>query len=84
MFDEKLNKFGDCFEKAKNPESITHIQIFDNYGGYYFKKVNDSFKDVLQQFDLERQHLKNIRKLKSLHKGTKFKKMFILHSVYPF
>ena len=23
IFDEKLNKFGDCFEKAKNPESIT-------------------------------------------------------------
>ena len=73
IFDEKLNKFSDCFEKAKNPESITHIQIFDNYGSYYFKKVDGSFKGVLQQFDIEGQHLKNIRKLKSLHKGTKFK-----------
>ena len=73
IFDEKLNKFSDCFEKAKHPESITHIQIFDNYGRYYFKKVDGSFKGVLQQFDIEGRHLKNIRKLKSLQKGTKFK-----------
>ena len=73
IFDEKLNKFGDCFEKAKNPESITHIQIFDNYGKYYFKKVNGSFKGVLQQFDIEGRRLKNIKKLKSFHNGTKFK-----------
>ena len=39
IFDEKLDKFGDCFEKAKNPGSITHVQIFDNYGKYYFKKL---------------------------------------------
>ena len=62
IFDEKLNKFGDCFEKAKNPKSITHIQIFDNYGRYYLKKVDGSFRGVLQQFDIEGQHLKNIRK----------------------
>ena len=41
IFDEKLNIFGDCFEKAKNVGSITHIQLFDNYGKYYFRKVNN-------------------------------------------
>ena len=30
IFDEKLNKFGDCFRKAEKT-----IQIFDNYGRYY-------------------------------------------------
>ena len=43
IFDEKLKNFGDCFEKAKSPESITHVQIFDNYGKYYFKKAYGSF-----------------------------------------
>ena len=43
IFDEKLKKFGDCFEEAKNPESITHIQILDNYGRYYFRKVHHVF-----------------------------------------
>ena len=48
LFDEKLKKFGDdCFEKAKSPESVTHVQIFDNYGKYYFKKVNNNFNDTL-------------------------------------
>ena len=46
IFDEKFEKFGDCFEKAKSPGSVTHIQIFDNYGKYYFKKVQ-CFKDAL-------------------------------------
>ena len=81
IFDEKLNKFGDCFEKAKNPKSITHIQIFDNYGRYYLKKVDGSFRGVLQQFDIEGRHLKNIIKLKSLHKGTKFFK-FLYYTRY--
>ena len=53
MFDEKLKKFGDCFEKAKSPESVTHVQIFDNYGKYYFKKVHGSFEGTLQWFDIE-------------------------------
>ena len=74
IFDEKLNKFGDYFEEAKNPESLTHIQIFDNYGKYYFKKVNGSFKGVLQQFDVDGQHLKNIKNLKSLRNDINFKK----------
>ena len=52
IFDEKLKKFGDCFEKAKNPGSVTHVQIFDNYGKYYFKKVQ-CFKGALEQFDIE-------------------------------
>ena len=68
IFHEKLNKFSDCFEKTKNPESITHIQIFDYYGRYYFKKVNGCFKGVLQQFDIEGRRLKNIKKLKGLKK----------------
>ena len=73
IFDEKLNKFGDCFEKAKNPRSITHVQIFDNYGKYYFKKVNGSFKGVLEQFDVDGQHLKNIKNFKSLRNDINFK-----------
>ena len=48
IFDEKLKKLGDCFEKAKSPRSVTHIQIFINYGKYYFKKVQ-CFKGALQQ-----------------------------------
>ena len=47
IFDEKLKKFGDCFEKAKTSGSVTHIQIFDNYGKYYFKKAYHSFKGSL-------------------------------------
>ena len=74
IFDEKLNKFGDCFEKAKNPGSITHVQMFDNYGKYYFKKVNGSFKGVLEQVDVDGQHLKNIKNLKSLRNDINFKK----------
>ena len=68
IFDEKLKKFGHCFEKAKNPGSVTHIQILDNYGRYYFKRVLNCFKDVLHQFDIDGRHLKNIENLKSLHK----------------
>ena len=74
IFDEKLNKFGDCFEKAKSSESITHVQIFDNYGKYYLKKVNNNFKDTLQQFDIEGEHLKNIKNLKSLRNNNNFKR----------
>ena len=81
IFDENLNKFGDCFEKAKRPESITHVQIFDNYGKYYFKKVNGSFKGVLQQFDIDGQHLKNIKNLKSLRNGINFKN-YLYHTRY--
>ena len=72
IFDEKLKKFCDCFEKAKSPESVTHVQIFDNYGKYYFKKVNGSFKGILEQFDIKGRHLKNIKKLKSLHNYTRY------------
>ena len=53
IFDEK---FGDCFEKAKSPESVTHVQIFDNNGKYYFKKVHGSFEGTLNCFDIEGQH----------------------------
>ena len=60
--------------KLKNPGSITHVQILDNYGKYYFKKVNGSFKGVLEQFDVDGQHLKNIKNLKSLCNGINFTK----------
>ena len=69
IFDEKFKKFGDCFEKAKNPECVTHIQILDNYGRYYLRKVQHCFKDDLHQFDIDGwDPLKNIENLKSLHK----------------
>ena len=74
IFDEKLKKFGDCFEKAKSPESIMHVQIFDNYGKYYFKKVNNNFRDTLQEFDIKGEHLNNVKILKSLRKKNNFKK----------
>ena len=77
IFDEKLKKIGDCFEKAESLGSVTHVQIFDNYGKYYFKKANGSFKGVLQQFDIEGQHLKNIKKLKSLRNDINFKEYYI-------
>ena len=82
IFDEKLKKIGDCFEKAKSPESVTHVQIFSNYGKYSFKKVDGSFKDTLRQFDIKSRHLENIKNLKSLRNDINFKKIFILHSVY--
>ena len=63
---KNLKKIGDCFGKAKSPESITHVHIFDNYGKYYFKKVNNNFKGTLQQFDIGGQHFKNVKNLKSL------------------
>ena len=74
IFDEKLNKFGDCFEKAKNLRSITHVQIFDNDGKYYFRKVNGSFKDALLQFDEDGRDLRNIKNLKSLRNDNNLKK----------
>ena len=46
--DEKFKKIGDCFEKAKTSGSVTHVQIFDNYGKYYFKRAYRSFKGVLR------------------------------------
>ena len=69
IFDEKLNKFGDCFKKVK--KNIIHIQIFDNYGRYYLKKVYGSFRGVSQQFDKDGHHLNNIKR--SLRKDPKFK-----------
>ena len=71
---KNYKKFGNCFEKAKSPESVTQVQIFDNYGKYYFKKVNGSFKGVLEQFDIKGRLLKNIKKLKSLRNDINFKK----------
>ena len=53
IFDEKLKKIGDCFEEAKSSESVTHVQIFDNYVKYYFKEVHNSFEGTPQWFDIE-------------------------------
>ena len=79
IFDEKLKQFGHCFEKAKNPGSITHIQILDNYGRYYFIKVHNCFKDDLHQFDKDgRDPLISIVNLKSLHKDEiEFRREYI-------
>ena len=52
IFDEKLKKFGDCFEKAKTSESVTHVKIFDSYGKYYFKKVDAGRRRSTQKFCL--------------------------------
>ena len=59
IFDETLKNFGDCFQKAKTSGSVTHVQIFDNYGKYYFKKAYRRFKGVLRQFDINGRHLEN-------------------------
>ena len=58
ILDEKLSKFGDCFRKAK--KNITHVQILDNYGRYYLKKVHGSFKNVLQQFNIDDRTIKTL------------------------
>ena len=78
IFDEKLNKFGDCFEKAKSP--VTHGQIFDNYGKYYFKKVyNNDFRYTLQEFAIEGRHLKNVKR--SLLNNINFRR-FLYYTRY--
>ena len=83
IFDEKLSKFGDCFRKAKKKKkkTITHVQILNNYGRYYLIKVHGSFKNVLQQFNIDGHNHKNIRKLKTLHKDIKFK-IFLYYIQY--
>ena len=52
-FDEKLKILDDCFEEAKSSEIVTHVQIFDNHGRYYFIKVVNSFRDTLQCFNIK-------------------------------
>ena len=69
---KNLKKIGNCFEKAKTSGSVTHVQIFDNYGKYYFKKAYRSFKDVLRQFDIVGRHLESVKKLKSLRNNINF------------
>ena len=82
IFDEKLKKFGDCFEKAKTLGSVTHFQIFDNYGKYYFKKVYGSFKGVLRQFDIDGRHLENVTNLKSLRNNINFNNKYLYYTRY--
>ena len=75
IFDEKLKTLGDCFEKAKTSGSVTHVQIFDNYGKYYFKKAYGSFKGVLRQFDIDGRHFENVKNLKSLRNNINFERL---------
>ena len=42
IFDKKLRKFDNIFETPKRPGKITHVQIFDCDGGYYFRKIHGS------------------------------------------
>ena len=42
IFDKKLRKFDNIFETPKRPDKITHVQIFDCDGGYYFRKIHGS------------------------------------------
>ena len=79
IFDEKLKKFGDCFEKAKVPESITHVQIFDSYGKYFFKKVNNNFEDTLQDFNIKGKHFENVENLTSLRNNINFTRSLYLY-----
>ena len=53
IFDEKLNKFGNCYEKPKNSKNITHVQIFDCYGNYYFITIYNNLSKSLMRFDEE-------------------------------
>ena len=83
IFDEKLKKIGDCFEKAKTSRSVTHVQIFDNHGKYYFKKAYRSFKGVLRQFDIDGRHLENVKKnLKSLRNNINFNNKYLYYTRY--
>ena len=74
IFDEKLKKIGDCFEKAKIPESVTTSKYLTIMENITLKKVNNNFKGTLRDFDIERQHPKNVRNLKSLHNNINFKR----------
>ena len=79
---KKKKKFVDCFEKAKSPEIVTHVQIFDNYGKYYFKKVYGRFKGVLRQFDIDGRHLENVKNLKSLRNNINFNNKYLYYTRY--
>ena len=50
---KKKKKIGDCFEEGKSLEGVTHVQIFNNNGKYYFKEVHNSFEGTLQWIDIE-------------------------------
>ena len=82
IFDEKLKKFDDFFEKAKTSGSVTHVQIFDNYGKSYFKKAYRSFKGVLRQFDIDGRHLENVKNLKSLRNNINFNNKYLYYTRY--
>ena len=43
IFGEKWNKFGDCFEKAKNPESITTVWKLCTVNFFGVFKMADTF-----------------------------------------
>ena len=67
----------------KSPGSITHVQIFDSYGNYYFKKVNNNFNDTLPHFDIEGRDLKNGTHWVAWYKNGKTKIYFDSYGVQP-
>ena len=85
IFNEKLEKIYGCFVKDIN--NITHIQILNNYGQYFFYKVdsNDNYKNVLIRYDVEgRRNNNNKKEINKLITDAKisFKKRYNQHARY--
>ena len=53
IFDKKLQKFNNISEKPKGPSKITHVQIFDCFGNYYFRVVHGNLSKTLMWFDAQ-------------------------------
>ena len=53
IFDKKLQKFGNIFEQPKRPSKITHVQIFNCFGNYYFRQAHKKIIKTLMCFDEE-------------------------------
>ena len=51
IFDKKLQKFDNIFEKPKRPSKITHVQIFDCFSNYYNRVVHRKLNNTLMWFD---------------------------------
>ena len=77
IFDKKLQKFVNIFEKPKRPSKITHVQIFHRDGGYYFRKIHGSLKQTLVVFDHEDHHSKRY----ILYRSVSVKKTQLQHEI---
>ena len=53
IFDKELQKFDNIFEKPTRPSKITHVQIFDCFGNYYFRVVHGKLINTLIWFDVQ-------------------------------